>query len=180
MSKTTSKVAFCGVMAALSVVIMFLSGVVPVATIAIPAIAGCLLIPVVAECGVKSGWAVFAAVGVLSFFLATDREAFLVYVLFFGYYPILFANLDRIRNKALKIALKYIIFNFACVAEVMLAAWLFGIPFEFVEGLGIFTPVVLLAAANVVFFLYDRALPGLIVMYFHKFHKLVEKTFRTM
>lgn len=180
MSKNTSKIAFCGVMAALSVVIMFLTGLVPIATIAVPAIAGCLLIPVVTECGIKSGWAVFAVVGLLSFFLATDREAFLIYILFFGYYPVLFANLDRIKNKGLKIAAKYAIFNFACVAEVLLAAWLFNIPFEFVDGLGVLTPVVLLVAANVVFYLYDRALPGLILMYYHKFHNMVQKTFRTM
>ena len=41
------KVAFCGIVAALSAVLMFLTGLVPVATLAIPAIAGCLLIPVV-------------------------------------------------------------------------------------------------------------------------------------
>ena len=38
------KVAFCGVMAALSLVVMLLAGVVPVATVALPAVAGCLLI----------------------------------------------------------------------------------------------------------------------------------------
>lgn len=179
MSKTTSRIAFCGVLAALSVVMMFLSGVVPVATIALPAVAGCLLIPVTAECGVKYGWAVFFVVGLLSFFLAADREAFLIYILFFGYYPVLFATLDRIRNNAVKYTVKYVIFNAACILEVLLATWLFGIPFEFVEGLGILTPVVLLVVANVVFFLYDRALPGLIVMYFHRLHKMVSKTFKT-
>ena len=179
MNKTTSRIAFCGVLAALSVVMMFLSGVVPVATIASPAIAGCLLIPVVAECGIKHGWAVFVIVGLLSFFLAADREAFLIYVLFFGYYPVLYATLDKIKSKILRYTVKYLIFNGACVLEVLLAAWLFGIPFEFVEGLGVLTPVVLLVAANLVFFLYDRALPGLIVMYFHRLHKTVSKTFRT-
>ena len=48
MRSKTSKVALCGVIAALSVVVLFLTGVVPVATIALPAVAGCFLIAVVA------------------------------------------------------------------------------------------------------------------------------------
>ena len=49
--KNSMRVAFCGVIAALSTVLFLLTGVVPVATIALPAIAGCLLIPVVVEVG---------------------------------------------------------------------------------------------------------------------------------
>ena len=81
------KVAFCGIVAALSAVLMFLTGLVPVATLAIPAIAGCLLIPVVVESGLSWGFGVYAVCSVLSFLLAADREAALFYVLFFGYYP---------------------------------------------------------------------------------------------
>ena len=51
--KLSTKVAFSGVMAALSLVLLFLGGVVPVATIALPATAGCLLIPVVVEVGLS-------------------------------------------------------------------------------------------------------------------------------
>ena len=45
--KNSMKLALCGVMAALSTVLLFLTGAAPVATLALPAIAGCLLIPVV-------------------------------------------------------------------------------------------------------------------------------------
>ena len=47
--KQSMKLAFSGVMAALATVLLFLTGVAPVATLALPAIAGCLLIPVVVE-----------------------------------------------------------------------------------------------------------------------------------
>ena len=49
MRSKTSKVALCGVIAALSVVVLFLTGVVPVATIALPAVAGCFLFALCAE-----------------------------------------------------------------------------------------------------------------------------------
>ena len=169
--KNTLKIAFCGVIAALSVVIMFLTGVVPIATIAIPALAGCFIIPVVAECNVKWGAGVFCVVALLSFFLATDREAFLIYLLFFGYYPVLYAVLDKVKNKVLKYAIKLIIFNIAAVCEVLIVTFVFGIPFETISFLGPFTAVVLLIIANLTFILYDYALKGLIIMYFAKLHK---------
>ena len=55
MRGNTAKIAVCGVVSALSVVLMMFEGLVQVASIAIPAIAGCLLIPIVAEAG--AGWA---------------------------------------------------------------------------------------------------------------------------
>jgi MFS family permease len=176
--KNTTKIAFCGVLAALGVVLMFLTGVVPVATIAIPAIAGCFLIPIVAECGTKWGFGVFVITALLSFLLATDREAFLVYLLFFGYYPVLYAVLDRMKNRKLMYAVKLLIFNVACVIETWLTIYVLGIPFENIGLLGNFTAVVLLILANFVFIIYDYALRGLIAMYFAKFHRMIQKTFR--
>lgn len=169
--KNTVRIAFCSVMAALSVVVMFLTGVIPVATIALPALAGCLLIPVVAECNVKWGFGVFAAVSVLAFLLTADREAFLIYVLFFGYYPVLYALLDRIGNRVLRYAVKLLVFNAAAVGETLLSIYVLGIPFESVSFLGPFTAVVLLILANGVFLLYDFALRSLIVLYFTRLHR---------
>ena len=106
MRSKTSKVALCGVIAALSVVVLFLTGVVPVATIALPAVAGCFLIAVVAETDVRSGVAVYAIVSVLAALLVPDREATLFYIVFFGYYPALYGTLSRIRNSVARWAAK--------------------------------------------------------------------------
>lgn len=173
--KQTVKIAFCGIIAALGVVIMFLSGVVPVATIALPALAGCFLIPVVAECNVRWGFGVFAVTAIISFFLSADREAFLMYLLFFGYYPVLYAVLDRMRNKIAKYVVKFLVFNAAVIGETLIATYVFSIPFEEIGILGGFTAIVLLLAANVVFVIYDYALRGLIATYFAKLHHTASK-----
>lgn len=173
--KQTVKIAFSGVFAALGVVILFLSGVIPVATIALPAVAGCILIPVVAECGEKWGFAVFAATALVSFFLVGDREAVLIYVLFFGYYPVLYAGLDRIKGKGIRYAAKLVLFNVAAVTEVLLTVYVLGIPFETISFLGRFTPVVLLLLANIVFVMYDYALRGVIHTYFRRLHKTARR-----
>ncbi len=176
--KNTIKVAFCGVMAALSTVVMFLTGVFPTVTIAFPAVAGCLLVPVVAEFGRVWGLGTYLVCCVLSFLLAPDREAALIYTLFFGYYPVLLPVLEQIGNRVLKWAAKILLFNAMCLAETALSIYVLGIPWENIGILGKATPVVLLVLANAVFLLYDRALKGLIAVYFQKLHSRVSRALR--
>lgn len=173
--KSSVKVAFCGVLAALSTVVMFLTGVIPTATIALPALAGCFLIPVVAELGKRWGLGVYLVCAALSFLLAPDREAALIYVLFFGYYPVLLPVLGRIRSKALCWAAKLAVFNAAVVLETALSIYVLGIPWESIGFLGKATAPALLVLANVMLLLYDRALNGLIVLYLRRFHDQVRR-----
>ena len=176
--KLSTKVAFSGVMAALSMVLLFLGGVVPVATIALPATAGCLLIPVVVEVGLSWSFGVYGVCGVLSLLLVPDREAALIYLLFFGYYPALYAVLGRVKNKALRYLAKLAIFNAAVMLEVLLSVYVLGVPQESFFTFGPITPVVLLVLANVVFLLYDFALDGLIVQYLRRFHDKLRKVLK--
>lgn len=173
--KQSMKLAFSGVMAALATVLLFLTGVAPVATLALPAIAGCLLIPVVVEAGLSWGFGMYGVCSVLSFLLAPDREAFFFYLLFFGHYPALFAVLGRIGNKAARYAVKFLVFNAAMALEVLLSVYVLGIPFESFGILGPIGPVVLWVLANAVFVVYDLALEGLIVQYLHRLHPKLSK-----
>ncbi len=174
----TSKVALCGVIAALSVTLLFLTGIVPVATIAMPAVAGCFLIAVVAEIGLRYGVAVYAAVCVLSVLLVPDREAALFYIVFFGYYPVLYGVLSRIRNRVLCWVAKLLVFNAAAVVEALLAVWLLAIPMEEIVPFGWpFLPVLLLLM-NAVFVLYDLSMNGLIVFYIRRLHPFVHRYFK--
>ncbi len=157
---------------------MLLQGLVPVASIAAPAIAGCLLIPVVAEAGMPWGFGCYGATAVLVMLLAPDREAALIYLLFFGYYPALFGLLARIRKRPLRVLSKLLVFNAACVSEALLALYMLGTPLETVSFLGPFTPFILLLLANLVFLVYDFALGGLISTYFQRLHPRLGKILR--
>lgn len=176
--KNSIKIAFCGVLAALSTVILFLTGVVPTATVALPALAGCMLIPAVVELGKRWALGVYAVCGVLSFLLVPDREAALLYVLFFGYYPVLLPALNRLNSRALRWAIKLLAFNAAAVLETLLAIYVLGIPWENLGPLGQATPVVLLLLANLVFLAYDYVLKGLAALYLQRLHGRIKKFFR--
>lgn len=175
--KNSMKVALCGVAAALTVVLMLFEGLVSVASVAIPAVAGCLLIPIVAEAGLGHAFGAYGAAAVLVLLLAPDREAALIYVLFFGYYPALFAVVSKIKSRILLWGAKLLIFNAAAMAEGLLAIYVLGIPFEEFPLLGGWGPVVLLALANLVFVLYDYVLAGLIGQYYRRFYGKLGRMF---
>ena len=164
MQKSTT-IALCGVIAALCIALMLLSGVIQIASVAIPAFCGILLIAIVLELSAKWALCVYLAVCIVSLLLSADKEAALLFTVFFGYYPILKSKLDPIRPKALSFIIKLLIFNAAMILDYFAALRLFGVPEEEYELFGVSIPLVLLALANIVFILYDYALFGLVVLY---------------
>ena len=177
MSKS-GKIALGGLLTALGVVLMFLTGLIPIGTSALPAIAGVLLIVAVIEIGAKWAWMIYAAVAVLSLLFAADKEAALLFVLFFGYYPVLKSFLERISNKVLSWISKFAVFNVAVVACFFLAVNFLQLPEDSFTVFGIYLPWVFLILGNAVFLIYDIALSGLVVTYVEKLHHRVTKTLK--
>ena len=81
------------------------------ATYALPAMAGTLLVVVVLELNRATAVMVYVSVSLLSLFIAPDKEAALVFIFFFGYYPILKGLIEQIRLRPVELAVKYILFN---------------------------------------------------------------------
>ena len=177
MSKS-GKIALGGLLTALGVVLMFLTGLIPIGTYALPAIAGVLLIVAVIEIGAKWAWMIYAAVAVLSLLCAADKEAALLFVLFFGYYPVLKSFLERISNKVLSWISKFAVFNVAVVACFFLAVNFLQLPEDSFTVFGIYLPWVFLILGNAVFLIYDIALSGLVATYVEKLHHRVTKTLK--
>ena len=177
MSKS-GKIALGGLLTALGVVLMFLTGLIPIGTYALPAIAGVLLIVAVIEIGAKWAWMIYAAVAVLSLLFAADKEAALLFVLFFGYYPVLKSFLERISNKFLSWISKFAVFNVAVVACFFLAVNFLQLPEDSFTVFGIYLPWVFLILGNAVFLIYDIALSGLVATYVEKLHHRVTKTLK--
>ncbi len=167
--------AFCGMAAALETALMFLTGLVPVATYSLPALAGFVGIVIVIELGVKWAWPVYAASSILSVLTSPDKEAAALYVLFFGCYPILKALVERIRSKAGEWLVKFAIFNAAAVVYYFISIYVLGVPQESFWEFGILLPAVLLVIGNVVFALYDYVVSGLVRVYWQRLHRPVSR-----
>lgn len=161
---------------ALCVLLMFLTGLIPVGTYALPSLAGILLVPVVVELGVSWAWPVYLASSALSVLLAADKEAALLYVLFFGYYPVLKAVIERARmHRIVTFLLKFAVFNAAMVLGYYLSIRVLNVPEDSFTVFGLYLPPVYLAAGNLIFIVYDYAVSSLVAAYAGKFHKLVSR-----
>ncbi len=175
--KQSSKTAICGMIAALSVVIMMLT-VIPVMTYAAPAFAGILLMVVVIEINKKWAFGVYVAVSILSLLLAADKEAAVMYVAFFGYYPIIKAVLESKLPRVLEWITKFLIFNVTMVASYFVLIRVFGLSMDDMNELGKYGPLVLLAMGNVVFLVFDIAITRLATLYLLKWQKKFRRLFK--
>ena len=174
MSKTI-RLAFCGIITAFCTMMMFLTGLISIGTYALPAFSGILLIVVVIELGAGWAWPVYIASSILSLLIAGDKEAAMLFVVFFGYYPILKAYIERIRHKFVSYLLKFSVFNAAMVLAFFLSIRLLGVPEDSFTVFGIYLPWAFLIAGNLVFAVYDYAISTLVVLYFQRFHRFVGK-----
>lgn len=149
--------AICGMMAALSVVLMLITYIVPVFMYVLPLITG-LIVLFTAEVSDKK-WAlgVYFSVSVLSLVLLADKESALTYILFFGYYPLVREFFEKL-PKLLCVVLKFLHFNIAALCIGFLGVLVFGVSGEEYSEFGKLTVPILLAMANAAFILYDIAL----------------------
>lgn len=150
------RVALGGIVAGLCLMTMFLTGVFPALYIAAPMAAGILLMILVEE--VSTGWAMltYLAVSLLSLVVTYDKEAALMFILFFGYYPLLRPYGMRLKNKLLRILWRLLLFNGFLVLDYWLTVYVLGLPTFDDEKAWMLA--VLAALANLVFLMYDITL----------------------
>ncbi len=161
----TYTLAFSAVIAALSLVFMFITTFIPVGTYALPCIAGAMLAAVVIESGYISAALVYIVVSLLSFLLVGDKEAVLYYTAFLGFYPILKGLFERIKIKVLQYTLKFLTFNICIATAFFIGLFVLSIPKESFELFGIYLPWVFLLLGNIVFIVYDLCLTRVITQY---------------
>lgn len=159
---STMRIAVCGVISALSLALMLLTGLVPVGTYAFPCFAGILLAAIVIEYKWKWALLVYAVVSALSLFLSNDKEAVVFFIMLFGYYPTL-KNLieSKLQPKFGKLAgyiIKFLIFNASAVAAFFITTLLLAIPADEYTLFGFYVPWVFLIIGNIFFLIYDYAI----------------------
>ncbi len=165
-SKRTKRVALCAMLSALGVVVLYLGSLIEVLDISMAVIASLFAVAAVIECGGLAPWAVYAVTGILSAVLLPSKLPAVMYILFFGFYPIIKEKIEKIRGVVLCWAVKEIIFNVCLVSLMLIAKWFMLDP----EGMFVFE-VIFFGLANVAFVLYDIALTRLISLYIFRIRK---------
>ena len=166
---------------ALSLVILLLT-LFPFATYALPALAGLCFVPLTIECGERWAYSAYAAVSLLALLMVPDIEAKMLFIAFFGYYPILKARIERLHNRAREWACKIGLFNIAAiVGYTVLSAVGFSLDEFRIGALGIPLYGFLLAflsAGNLIFVLYDIGITRWLPVYFARVKPLIDRLFR--
>lgn len=174
--KTTSKITFCALMSALAVAFMLLSYF-PYFTYAVPAVAGLTGLVVLIEIGGKWPLLTYIVTAALSLIFA-EPEAKFMYALLFGYYPVLKAYIERIKNRAVQYIVKFAVFNAAVLAVYFITVKVLGMPLDDFGALGKAGIVAFLVLANVTFYLYDIVLVRVAEVYMQKIHPAIKKNFK--
>lgn len=151
---------------------------------ALPAMAGMLTMFCVVELNRKWSIGVYTAVSLISLLLVPNKEAAIMYVAFFGYYPIVKSVLESKLPKIPEYICKFLIFNLSVICAYAVLIKLLGMPFDELMGIteddGLlkrFAVPVMLLLGNLVFIVFDIALTRIVTVYLRVWQKKFKKLF---
>ena len=153
----------CAALSAIGVVLLSIGPIIDVLDASLAVLASLVCIVAVIEYGKAAPWLVFSVTATLSLILIPTNSAALMYLLFFGYYPIIKERLERL-PRALSWVIKELIFNTAMVLCIVLIKMLFMPTVE----VTVLNYAILVVLCEVIFVLYDIALTRLITFYIYK------------
>lgn len=169
----TKKIALSGLVSAISIVIMFFNYLFPYATLAIPAVAGGLLIILVIE--INKQWATlsYISISILSGIFVSDKVSVLLFIMFFGCYPILKSLFENKKSALIEWVFKIAFLNISVIlciiiGFVFLGTKLFENQFNLPIAAFIIVGIIVL---NIVFVIYDFALSRAIFFYVNRLSK---------
>lgn len=176
--KQSSKCALGGIVASVSIVLMMLIAVFPFMEYALPAAAGALIIFMVIETDKKWAFGVYCSVAFLSIILVPNKEIAIMYLAFFGYYPIIKALIEEKTSAIVGLIIKTAIFVAAMVSSYAFMMKFMGVTIDETEEFGKYAIPVLLGMGTVAFVLYDFALSKIVMLYLMKWQKHFKRCFK--
>ena len=157
MKNNVYKVARGGVMSALCLMCMFLAGIIPALYLALPMISGVLMMIIADEVNTSWGLLTYVTVSILSLFFTFDKEAALIFIMFFGHYPLIKPYFEKIKFFPLRIAVKFAVYNVCILSFFGLTVYIFGFTamLDEMNEFGKYGGLSLLILANLFFPFYD-------------------------
>lgn len=173
------RIALGGTLASMCLACQFITGVFPVFYITMPMLCGILVTVMAVETSTWWGFLMYLAVGTLSLFVTPNKDAALIFIVFFGHYPLIRPYIRRIRFKPIGYLLRLILFNICMIAFFFITVYLFGMD-DLLEEMGEFGKyggLVLLGTANMMFVSYDYLMDISMELYRQKLHPKISGKF---
>ena len=166
----TFRLTYPAILSALTVICLTASGLLPTGQLAFAAVSSLFAVAAVVELGAFSGAAVFLVSSVLSLVLAGDKTAAFLYLLFFGYYPVVKLMTDRLQKGVFQWGAKLLVLNAAVTAVL----FLLGSAAPDLSALG-GSRLVAYLAANVLLVPYDLGISRLVELYILKLSPKIKR-----
>ncbi len=166
-----SNVALCGVLSALSLVFLFLSVLTPTGRIGLVAVAGLFPVAAVVSAGLPAGFFCWGASSLLALLLLPTKANAILFLLFFGLYPVAKSIIERLHRLPLEWLCKLVFFNavFSLCWFLLRELLLLSVP----DALA--SQWLLYPLGNVVFVLYDFGMSKLIGFYIARVDRVLRK-----
>lgn len=158
------RTALAGVLAAGSLALLWVTCLSPTGRLGLNAAAGLFPMAAVMAAGRSAGYLCWAASGVLGLILLPDKGTALMYLLFFGLYPVLKSWFEGRRSQTLAWLLKFGYFNLVLAVFCLILRALFFSALPAWLGRG----KLLWIVSNAVFLVYDIGLSRLIFGLFRR------------
>jgi hypothetical protein len=159
-------IAFAAMMAALSVIFLFLSAVLPTGKLVMYFLSSIFIAPLAYGQAPKYAMGCFLSAALIGFLLLPSKLGIVPYVLFFGHYGLGKYYIEKIKRKRLGFLLKFLYFN-VCIAlcyllakEVLLADISVEIPLWTIA-----------LAAQAIFLIFDFAYSLVLDIYYKRILK---------
>ena len=153
-----SRTALVGVLSAASLAFLWIACLSPTGRLGLDAVAGLFPVAAVLAAGRSAGYLCWAAVIILGLILLPDKGIALLYLAFFGLYPVLKSKFEgeRIQVKAWVLKIAYFNLILALFWFFMRTVFLLSLPSWLNSG------ILIWGLGNVVFIIYDIGLTRLI------------------
>ena len=149
MDRKTRVITLSALFSALSVIFLYIASVWPTGRFGLVALSSLFVAAAVCDAGILPSVYVFIVSSALGMLLLPDKSAPLLYILFFGYYPVLKSLIERLEKVVIQWVLKLIVFNIALIIILFfLRTLILG------NSLNYPTPV-LYAGGNIIFIVFD-------------------------
>lgn len=177
MNNLSYRVALGGIMTAVCLMCMFFAGIIPVLYLVLPMIAGLVMVIIADEVNIPWAFLTYLSVSLLSLFVVFDKEASLIFILFFGHYPLLRIFISKIKIPVLRYAVKLSVFNICVLAFFYLTVYVAGLTamLEEINEMGKYGGAFMLILVNIFFIVYDFNISAFMILYRKRLKPLLKK-----
>ena len=166
MNKKTRNLTLCALLSSLSVISLYVASVWPTGQIGLTAVAALFVTGAIIESGLLFGVYTYIISSFLAVLIVPNRLTAFLFILFFGYYPILKSLIEQLKHKVLQVIIKLLVFNVSLIIIWLLFNEIF------LAALNIEIHILLiLLLGNIVFLLYDYGFSKIIWLYINRISK---------